>query len=223
MANPPPYSTPVRLRAPLVQGHTPRHDAPSPPGLIRHTPRRAAPSNQFTAYQSQADFEQNGPLPSYPMQGHGAIPGPLPAYPMQGRAALPGHFQAMPPDSEEAQLLSTSCVLDDSTLAGYVTGPEAVATSCVASSGSSSVSSGDQRQVCHNVQHLLSNLAPFPASPRLLSCPAFTHPCGRTLHRSPAWRWRSHPGGSPGANRWFLQSTPIQMPPESGGICGRLT
>jgi len=30
-----------------------------------------------------------------------------------------------------------------------------------------------------------------------------------------------HPGGNPGANRWFLQSTPIQMPPESGGICGR--
>jgi len=33
----------------------------------------------------------------------------------------------------------------------------------------------------------------------------------------------SHPGDNPGANRWFLQSTPIQMPPESGGICGRLT
>jgi len=32
-----------------------------------------------------------------------------------------------------------------------------------------------------------------------------------------------HPGGNPGANRWSLQSTPIQMPPESGGICGRLT
>ena len=33
----------------------------------------------------------------------------------------------------------------------------------------------------------------------------------------------AHPGGNPGAKRWFLQSTPIQMPPESGGICGRLT
>ena len=31
------------------------------------------------------------------------------------------------------------------------------------------------------------------------------------------------PGGNPGANGWFLQSTPIQMPPKSGGICGRLT
>jgi len=36
------------------------------------------------------------------------------------------------------------------------------------------------------------------------------------------------PGDNPGANlksisrgnRWFLKSTPIQMPPESGGICG---
>ena len=27
----------------------------------------------------------------------------------------------------------------------------------------------------------------------------------------------------PGADRRFLESTPIQMPPESGGICGRLT
>jgi len=32
-----------------------------------------------------------------------------------------------------------------------------------------------------------------------------------------------HPGGNPGANRWFLLSTPTQMPPESDGICGRLT
>ena len=30
----------------------------------------------------------------------------------------------------------------------------------------------------------------------------------------------NQPGGNPGANRWFIQSTPIQMPPESGGICG---
>ena len=34
---------------------------------------------------------------------------------------------------------------------------------------------------------------------------------------------RRHPGGNPGANRWFLQSTLVEMPPESGGICGRLT
>ena len=33
----------------------------------------------------------------------------------------------------------------------------------------------------------------------------------------------THSGGNPGANRWFLGSTPIQMPPESIGICGRLT
>jgi len=42
-----------------------------------------------------------------------------------------------------------------------------------------------------------------------------------------------HPGGNPGANWWFIESTPMQMPPvestpmqmppESGGICGRLT
>jgi len=31
------------------------------------------------------------------------------------------------------------------------------------------------------------------------------------------------PGGNPEANEWFILSTPIQMPPESGGICGRLT
>jgi len=37
---------------------------------------------------------------------------------------------------------------------------------------------------------------------------------------------RPHPGDNPGADRWFLQSTdstPMQMPPESGGICGRLS
>ena len=31
------------------------------------------------------------------------------------------------------------------------------------------------------------------------------------------------PGGNPGANRWFLWSNPIQMLPERGCICGRLT
>ena len=36
-------------------------------------------------------------------------------------------------------------------------------------------------------------------------------------------RQPSRPGGNPGAYRWFLQSTPLQFPPESGGICGRLT
>ena len=32
-----------------------------------------------------------------------------------------------------------------------------------------------------------------------------------------------HPGDSPGANRWFLKSTPIQILPAGGGICGRLS
>ena len=30
------------------------------------------------------------------------------------------------------------------------------------------------------------------------------------------------PGGNLGANGWFLQPTPIQMPPQRVGICGRL-
>ena len=33
----------------------------------------------------------------------------------------------------------------------------------------------------------------------------------------------NHPGDKLGANRWFLQSAPIQMPSLVGGICGRLT
>ena len=33
----------------------------------------------------------------------------------------------------------------------------------------------------------------------------------------------SHPGDNPGANRWFLKSTPIQMLPPGGSICGRWT
>ena len=33
----------------------------------------------------------------------------------------------------------------------------------------------------------------------------------------------SRPGGNPGANGWFLWSTPIQVPPRRGGICDRLT
>ena len=32
-----------------------------------------------------------------------------------------------------------------------------------------------------------------------------------------------HPGGNPGANRWFLWSTPMQMLPLGGSISGRLT
>ena len=32
-----------------------------------------------------------------------------------------------------------------------------------------------------------------------------------------------HPGDNPGANRWFLESTPIQMLPPEGSICGKLT
>ena len=42
-------------------------------------------------------------------------------------------------------------------------------------------------------------------------------------------RWPSRPGTfstlevTPRANRWFLKSTFIQTPPESGGICGRLS
>ena len=31
------------------------------------------------------------------------------------------------------------------------------------------------------------------------------------------------PGDNSGANKWFLQSTPIQMLPPGGSICGRLT
>jgi len=30
-----------------------------------------------------------------------------------------------------------------------------------------------------------------------------------------------HPGDNPGANRWHLKSTPIQMLPPGGSICGR--
>ena len=38
-----------------------------------------------------------------------------------------------------------------------------------------------------------------------------------------AYRPASHPGGNPRANQCFFLSPPIQIPPESGGICGRLT
>ena len=38
------------------------------------------------------------------------------------------------------------------------------------------------------------------------------------------WRRGATPGaGNQGANDWFLQPTPVQMPPLRGGICGRLT
>ena len=33
----------------------------------------------------------------------------------------------------------------------------------------------------------------------------------------------TRPGGNPGENGWFLESTPMQIPPRRGGICGRLT
>ena len=36
-------------------------------------------------------------------------------------------------------------------------------------------------------------------------------------------QWEVSHGDNPGANIWFLESTPIQMLPESGSICGRLT
>ena len=42
--------------------------------------------------------------------------------------------------------------------------------------------------------------------------------CSWTLHPPPF-----RPGGDPGANGWFSQSTPIQMLPRKGCICGRLT
>jgi len=32
-----------------------------------------------------------------------------------------------------------------------------------------------------------------------------------------------HPGDNSGANRWFIQSTPVPVPPPGGGICGGLT
>ena len=32
-----------------------------------------------------------------------------------------------------------------------------------------------------------------------------------------------HPGDNPGAHNWFLESTPVQMPPRGGSICWRLT
>ena len=35
----------------------------------------------------------------------------------------------------------------------------------------------------------------------------------------PPWR-PPHPGGNPGAYSWFIQSTPMQMPPKSGGRWG---
>ena len=55
------------------------------------------------------------------------------------------------------------------------------------------------------------------ASPTVLPSETATAPTPRFS------RGGFRPGGNPGANRWFLQSTPIQMLPESGSICGRLT
>ena len=45
--------------------------------------------------------------------------------------------------------------------------------------------------------------------------------CGVQIHSQKHVVFR--PGDNPGANRWFLQSTPIQMPPPGGGICGIMT
>ena len=37
------------------------------------------------------------------------------------------------------------------------------------------------------------------------------------------WEIVFRPGGNPGANGWFIQSTPIQMPSRRVGICEKLT
>ena len=47
----------------------------------------------------------------------------------------------------------------------------------------------------------------------------------RLLHFKPSLdvvRCHNHPRDNPGANRWFLQSTPVQILPPGGSICGRL-
>jgi len=46
---------------------------------------------------------------------------------------------------------------------------------------------------------------------------------GGSGHHKFTVRRRDHPGDNPGANGWFLESTPVQMPPPAGGICERLT
>jgi len=50
---------------------------------------------------------------------------------------------------------------------------------------------------------------------------------GKGLSPEPGGSWPTGPwgrlGGNPGANSWFLWSTPIQMLPPGGSICGRLT
>ena len=45
----------------------------------------------------------------------------------------------------------------------------------------------------------------------------------RLINLVPVFCTANLPAGNPGANRWFLWSTPAQIPPGSGGICGRLT
>ena len=47
----------------------------------------------------------------------------------------------------------------------------------------------------------------------------------REQDQKPDWQGQflTHPGDKSGANRWFLQSTPIQMLPHGGSICRRWT
>ena len=56
------------------------------------------------------------------------------------------------------------------------------------------------------------------SSPRVPASTLDSTSWARVCFCQSAALWRD-----PGANRWFLKSTPIQMPPQSGGICGRMT
>jgi len=74
----------------------------------------------------------------------------------------------------------------------------------------------------------------LPASFNIAPCSSTSTPidarvvCTLLLRAGRGGLHSLHPGGNPGpnlksisrGNRWFLQSTPIQMPPESGGVCG---
>jgi hypothetical protein len=61
---------------------------------------------------------------------------------------------------------------------------------------------------------------PGPSLSRLTSSPGSPRFCFTLLLTPPA---PLRPGSNPGANGWFLKSTPIQMLPRRGSICGRLT
>ena len=67
-------------------------------------------------------------------------------------------------------------------------------------------------EICMGVNHVGHFLFNARILPLLLASKAFT--------KTPAV---SHPGDNLGTNRWFLQSTSIQMLPPGGSICGRLT